>query len=135
MNTFTISVKPSEPKGDMSFYQVDARKAKEIKDRWDAHQNIQIGDSYISWQRIVEITAPPATNRLEAAKFCSKCEQGWLFGDNGAYPCSCNANGKDEIAKYSDYLQTQKWYTDSVKRDDQARDKDSLIESATAMFN
>ena len=110
MNTYTITVKPSDIKGELDFYHVDSRQAKEISARWDEHQNVTIGDKKISWQRIVEITAPPASNRLEAPQYCVKCEKGWLFSRDGAYPCSCNAKGKDDMKEYKEYLEKQSWY-------------------------
>jgi hypothetical protein len=111
--------------------------------RWDAHQNVQIGDAYISWQRIVEITAPPASNRIDSPKWCGKCEEGWTFreGTDPAYPkeilaspCKCNPRGQEEVRKYEDYLNTQSWYVRDYKKRERRLEQASLLLSADEVF-
>lgn len=126
MNTYTVTLKPTDPKADLVFFSVDAAKAREIKERWDAHQNVQIGDSYISWQRIVEITAPPAHNALQGPSFCGDCESGWLVGSEGATPCVCSSKGTADMKEYLEYLNHQSWYVRELRAEDRRREFDSL---------
>jgi len=36
--------------------------------------------------------------------FCGKCENGWLSGRNGFYPCDCNESGKKAISEYREKM-------------------------------
>jgi hypothetical protein len=126
---YTVTIKPAEPKGELSFFQVDASKAKEIMTKWDTHQNVQIGDAYISWQRIVEVTAPPKDLQLSGPQWCGKCEKGWLGEAWGEWkPCSCNPTGKEKISEYRNYLETQDWYKQSQEAD-RAKSREEYLQS------
>lgn len=114
--TYTITVKPAEPKGDLSFYTVDGPTAKEIQQRWDNHQNIQIGDHYISWQRVVEITAPPKDLQLAVKLYCGRCDKGWKYNALGGYACEkCNPRGQELTKEYYQYLESQTYYAEAMR--------------------
>lgn len=127
--SYVITLKSNDKHGEPEFINVDASKAKEVMARWDAHQNILIGDAYISWQRIIEVTAPPANIRLEGPKWCGKCEEGWTTHPQGEgfIPCTCNPTGIEICRNYKSYLENQSWYKEAQYYENRRRDTESML--------
>jgi hypothetical protein len=77
--------------------EVSEEKARECQKKQGSSQGLYLGNAYIRGLEVIKISESSDDRALPMASFCSKCEKGWIFGENGAYPCSCNLKGQDAI--------------------------------------
>jgi hypothetical protein len=90
---------------DKTEYRVSESQAANVARAVEARRSFYLKDDYLSWTQIESIRRISGSDlRLTAPPTCGRCENGWLFSKNGAYPCSCNRTGKEAMLEYRHYL-------------------------------
>jgi len=106
MKTFRVTYRDVDT-GEFSQLEVNQIKATECVKKQGTSQGLYLGSAYITGHDVKKIQEIiPESARIETT-FCGNCEKGWIIGRNGAYPCSCNTKGQDEVRKYAESLRKQ----------------------------
>lgn len=88
---------------------VSMQVAAECQKKMGTSQGVYVGNCYIKGSAISKIEEVISKDSLLAAPNCGKCDKGFLFGKDGAYPCSCNMKGRETAREYAGYLSDKEW--------------------------